>query len=367
MVTETREPISKRIMRNTAFNAVGRAWMIGTNLLLTPLFLSYRGQDRFAIWVIFWSLTQYFLLLDLGVGTALVKYFSEYEAKGDAESINQVVTSVLLFYLVLGGLLLVVLWPVMAQIASLLAIPRDLLPEAIRAFHMGLVVLFLMNLVALFDGMLKGFQRMDITNATMMGVSIPNFLGSYLVLYLGWGLLGLALTVVGVYLLQLFLLIVLAKKVFPALCLRMRHLRVETIRLLFGYGLRLQIFRVTELVSYQIDKILLGLFVPIRYVTFYDLGSKVSSLLRDFPYVMVTPIFPAASELASLGDRDRLWLMYERGTKYLLLLTVPMLAGIAHCPFDPAGLARPRFVRGPSGCSFACSGLLGCYQRRSHL
>jgi len=34
-------------MRNTAFNAVGRVWLIGVNLPLTPLILSYLGQDRF--------------------------------------------------------------------------------------------------------------------------------------------------------------------------------------------------------------------------------------------------------------------------------------------------------------------------------
>ena len=103
-------------MRNTAFNAMGRLWLVSTNLLLTPLILSYLGQDRFAVWALFWSFTQYFLLLDLGVGSSVVKYFSEYESKGDLVSINRVLASALFFYLALGSIAVMLLWPVVGWI-----------------------------------------------------------------------------------------------------------------------------------------------------------------------------------------------------------------------------------------------------------
>ena len=327
VLNEPDAPISSRIMRNTAFNAVGRVWLIGFNLLLTPLILSYLGQEHFAIWALFWSLTQYFLLLDMGVGTSLVKYFSEYKSKGDVESINRVFVSAFLFYLALGIFVVILLWPMMSWIASRFSIPQDLLPEAVRTFQVGLVAFFVMNLISIFVGMLRGFQRMDLVNLTLIAVSIPNLLGSYLVLRLGWGLLGLVTVACIVYLLQLFLLVIQVKIAFPALVWRRQDLRFGAIKALFGYGIRFQISQVAQLVSYQTDKILLGLFTPLRYVTFYDLGSKVSYLL-DLPHIMLGAVFPAASELAGKGDHSRLWVMFERGTKYLLLFTAPTLVGI---------------------------------------
>ncbi len=326
-LNEPDAPISRRILRNTAFNAVGRLWLISTNLLLTPLILSYLGQDRFAVWALFWSLTQYFLLLDMGLGSALVKYFSEYQSKGDTLSINRVLASALFFYLALGAVVVMLLWPVVGWIASLFYIPEGLRSEAARTFQVGLVVLFLMNLVSLFDGLLKGFQRMDLVNLTLIAVSIPNLLGSYLVLRLGWGLLGLVTIACIVYLLQLLLLAVQAKIAFPALAWRRQDLRFAAIKALFGYGIRFQISQVAQLVSYQADKILLGLFVPLRYVTFYDLGAKVSYLLHDLPQIMLGAIFPAASALAGKEDQRRLWMLFELGTKCLLLLSVPTLVG----------------------------------------
>jgi len=183
-----------------------------------------------------------------------------------------------------------------------------------------------MNLVSLFDGLLKGFQRMDLVNLTLIAVSIPNLLGSYLVLRLGWGILGLVTIACIVYLLQLLLLAVQAKIAFPALAWRRQDLRFAAIKALFGYGIRFQISQVAQMVSYQADKILLGLFVPLRYVTFYDLGAKVSYLL-DLPHIMLGAIFPAASALAGKEDQRRLWMLFELGTKCLLLLSVPTLVG----------------------------------------
>src|SRR2546427_50592 len=315
-------------MRNTAFNAVGRIWLIGTNLLLAPLLLSYLGQDRFGVWVLYWSLLQYCLLLDMGVGFSLTKYFSEFGAKGDVQSINKVLASTITVYIVVGVALVLLLWPLVAWVSSFFSIPQDLRQEAIVTFQVGLVAFFLMNLVSIFDGLLKGFQRMDLVNLTLIAVSFPNVLGSYLVLRLGWGLFGLVVVVVIVYTLQLGLFVLQARSVCPGLAWNRRDVRFETLGLLFGYGSRLQIAKLAYLVSFQTDKLLLGLFVPLRYVTFYDLGSKVSSVTRDLAHVMFGALFPAASELSGNADHTRLWTMYERGTKYLFLCSIPALIGI---------------------------------------
>ena len=328
MLSEAEQPLAERLLRNTFFNAVGRVWLIGSNLLLTPLFLSYLGQDRFAVWVLFWTVSHYALMLDCGLGTALVKYFAEYKGREDVRSFNQAVSSVLCFYLALGGGLFLVLWPAAEWIASGLGWSGALASEAVQMFRVGLLVLVLMNVMVLFDAVLKGLQRMELTNITLMLVSIPNVLGSYWALRQGWGLRGLAWVTAAVFLLQVLLLAGFAKRSFPALSLARGLVSLSVIRLLFDYGVRLQITRIADLVSFQADKILLALLMPIRYVTFYDLGAKVASVVHELPFILFNAVFPAASHLAGREDHQRLWLLYERGTKYLLLLSLPMLAGL---------------------------------------
>lgn len=325
-VTENR--ISHRILKNVAFNALSRTWFILIGFFLPPLILSYIGDERFAIWALFWTFSQYFLLLDFGLGASLVKHFADFKAREDNESINQMVTRMLFFYTGLGGFTIILLWHVIEPIVGFLNIPDGMVNEAIYTFRGGIVIFLIINLVSLFDSLMKGFQRMDITNLVLITCSIPNLGLSYFVLKMGYGLLGLIFISAMIYILQLVSLIMATKVVFPQFSLNFKPFRDKTFKSLLNFGFRFQLFRLSELVSYQTDKVLLGIFTPIQYVTFYDLGSKISALMRDFPYFMLTPLFPAASELAGMKDKERLWRLYERGTKYLFLLTTPLLLGV---------------------------------------
>jgi len=321
------EPLSRRIVLNTAVNAAGRAWLIATNLLLTPLILSYVGQDRFGIWALFWTLVQWVLLLDLGLGTSLVKHFAECRGTGDTSAVNGILTTVLSAYVGLGAVLVLLLWPLIGWGASLLAVPAGLTAEAVETLRSVLLVLYLMNLVTVLDALLKGFQRMDLTNLALVLVSVPNLVGSWLVLRRGWGLAGLVAVAALVYAAQLALLATFARRVVPGLSLRARHFRPALLPGLVRFGAPLQVSRLADLVSHQAAKLVLGVVLPIRYVTFYELGAKVALFTHEMPWVLVSAVFPAASELSARHDRDRFWRLYERGTKYLWLLTVPTLAG----------------------------------------
>lgn len=319
--------LGTRLFHNTFFNLLGRFWIIGVNLLLTPLILSYLGQDRFAIWALFWAITQYFALLDLGMGPSLLKHFAQFHAKRDMASINQTLATVCYCY-VLAGVLLLLLWPAAGWLASSLSLPAGLALEAETAFHTGLIILVLMYLLSPFDALLKGLQRMDMTNLTMMAMAAVNWLGTYVVLKQGGGLSELMAMTAGIYLVQGTVLVVLAKRALPGLSAAPSYFCFPMVRRMLGFGSQLQVSRLAEMVSYQADKILLGFLAPIRYVTFYDLGAKLATAVHDLPLVLLGAVLPAASQLAEQRDDRRLWLLYERGTKYLMLVSLPILAGI---------------------------------------
>lgn len=328
MDKDSSRSIGRRLFRNALVSMAGRVWLIASNLFLTPLILSFLGQDRFAVWVLVWTLTQYFMMLDFGLGMALVKCFAECEAKGDVKTFNGVVSTGVCFYLALGAISLVLMWPLAPSMAALMALPEGLFPVTVEVFRLGFIILVILNLIALFDAILRGLQRMELANLVLVLVSVANVLGTYGVLRQGGGLHGLMMVVGGVYCFQLSLLIGCAKVAYPSLRCDLRGVTSSTLKMLMQYGSRLQVPRLAELISFQADKILLGLFVPIRYVTFYELGAKVSLALVDLPHTFFAVMFPAVSELKAQQDYDRLWLLYERGTKYLWLVSLPLLIGM---------------------------------------
>jgi O-antigen/teichoic acid export membrane protein len=93
----------------------------------------------------------------------------------------------------------------------------------------------------------------------------------------------------------------------------------------FRYGLTLQINSLAGLLNFQLDKLLIGHFLKMEFVAFYEVGSKLAMVIRLFPSMLLSPLIPASAELAVHRDSERLEELYLRGTKYLTLLAAPLM------------------------------------------
>lgn len=95
---------------------------------------------------------------------------------------------------------------------------------------------------------------------------------------------------------------------------------------LFGFGYKMQVSRLGGLIAFQTDKLLITYFLGIGLVVFYQLGSRITSMMREFPLLLVSAIIPAASELNAKKDHDTLYKVYVRTSKYLALVSFPLTA-----------------------------------------
>jgi len=215
---------------------------------------------------------------------------------------------------------------------------RDVIQQdMVHLVTWGPLVFLLIALFRVFDAVLRGLQRFDLILGVTLATSVVNVLGTYLMLRLGLGVLGLMWATVASYAFQLLALYGLTRRTLPQLSTCHHHFNRKLLTSMLPLGARIQVAKIAELASYQTDKLLLALLMPLSFVTFYDLGSKIAAMMRDGVYTFTTAIFPVASQIQASGDHERLWLLYERGSKYLLmfslsslallLLTAPMLIG----------------------------------------
>ncbi len=319
---------SKKIMSNTAYHAAGRVWQIAVVLFLTPLILSYLGDEQFALWALFWTFSTYFMFMDFGLGISLVRETAQCSSKGEHLVISQALNSLLLFYMLLGAIALLFAWFASPEIIKRLNVSNEMAGIVLEMLHWGVFIFVLIGLVNTLAALLRGLQRYDLITKAMFFVSVPNLLGTYLILELGFGIVGLLWVVTAIYLLQLLLLLFYSKRVMPKLVFGVKLISWHVIKEMLPFGARLQVSKFAELASYQTDKILLALLMPVQFVTMYDLGAKIASLMRDLPYSLTSAVFPAASEMHGQDDFKRLWQMYDIGSKYLLVTTLPMLFGL---------------------------------------
>jgi len=317
--------ISQKIIKNTTYNAIGRLWGIAIALILTPYIINQIGTERYGIWAIISVLTGYFGLMDFGIRTSFVKYISEYYTKLEFQKINEVVNTGFFFYTIFGIIITIISFIFINQILTLFGVPSDLYKEALFIFLLGIILFGISNATTVFGALQIGLQRMDISNKVSIAVTIPNAIGTFFFLEKGYGLYGLMFNNLIVLSLTIIINIIIDFRILPELKINPFFFSKKILKKLFNFGYKLQISRFASLVSFQTDKILISHFLGIGYVTFYQLGTVITHKMRELPLLLVSALVPAISEMAVNKDTDSLKNVYLIGSKYLILVSTPLL------------------------------------------
>ncbi|MCK5161473.1 MAG: oligosaccharide flippase family protein [Candidatus Aureabacteria bacterium] len=320
-----KQNLSQKIIRNTIFNIIGRGWGILIALFLTPYIISHIGVERYGMWAIIGAVTGYFGLFDFGIGTSFVKYISEFYTKKDCEKINQVVNTGFLFYSIFAIFIITLAFFIINPLLVFFKIPSHLYNEAFFVFLLGIILFSISNALSPFRAIQDGLQRMDITNKVTISISIPIIIGTIFFLEKGYGLPGLMVNNAIVLVISSAVNIIIAFKILPELKFNLFSFNKGVFKKLFGFGYKLQISRLANLISFQTDKLLITYFLGIGLVVFYQLGSLILQKVRQIPLVLISALIPAVSEIDVKKGKEPLIELYLRGSKYLIFISTPVL------------------------------------------
>lgn len=316
--------VSDKIVENTFYNIIGRVWTILVNLILTPYIVSQLGVEKYGLWALAFGLTGYIGLLDLGVSSSYVKYISQYYTQKEYHKINQIVNTGFFFSLVFAFIFIIIGYFIIPPFISFLKIPLHLQEEAFFVFFAGVIIFTLSNATYAFAAVQPGLQKMKITNLISLLFTLPYAAGVIWFLESGWGVRGLILNYAILWLLSVPVNIFVAKKIFPEFNVGFNFYEKSILKNLINFGAKLQVSRLAQLVSFQVDKIFLTYFLSVSSVTYYDLGARVVGFLRGSVLLLVSALMPAASELAAKGLSQSLKELYLRATKYLMFASLPV-------------------------------------------
>jgi len=327
---DTQEAISRKIVRNSLTN-IARA-LIGfpIGIALTPFLVSQLGIRGYGIWAMASALVSYVGLIDLGMGSSVTKYVAELWARKDTAKINYLLNTALSLYLVLGILMVLLVVSLKDRlITSFFRVDAAFFDE-IAFVIIGSLIVFVLNLsFGVFTYLLHGLQRIDLSNIVATSASLLNAVGVVIALLVGLGLRGLVIVSALVTLFSIIASLMLAKREFPNLCINPLLFRRSHVNELLGLGLQLQVVTVATIVFFQLDKLLLGYFVGIEPVAYYEIAVKVVTQLRLIPVTLLGPIMPAASEICALKESARLQALYYRSVKYMTAASFPVFAFVA--------------------------------------
>ena len=115
--------------------------------LFTPFLIRSLGQSEYGVYQLVYSVTAYLMLLDLGIGNAVIRYMAKYRAENNKQKQEEFLGIATLFYgaiavivLIVGAVLLVIFPSVFA---------KGLTPEEIAIGRKLLTVTILSTAVTL--------------------------------------------------------------------------------------------------------------------------------------------------------------------------------------------------------------------------
>ena len=321
--------ISYKVIVNTLYNTFGRFWGIMVGVFLTPYIISRIGVDRFGVWAVVGVVTGYFGLLDLGVGASFVKYISEFYARKEYNKISHIVNTGFTLYFILAIVSFLLVYLLKNPILAFLNMPVYLRHEAGIVLVMGIALFGASNAMSPFLAIQGGLQRMDISNNIGIGLSIVNIAGTVFFLEKGFGIIGLMINNVIIFMILAVVNVIAARFLMPELRFRLFYIDRVIFRKILNFGYNMQIAKVSGMIASHTDKILITCFLSIGLVTFYQLGSSVVYYAASLAGILTSALMPAFSEIEARGERSRLIEAYMRSMKYISFVIAPIFIYLA--------------------------------------
>jgi O-antigen/teichoic acid export membrane protein len=320
--------LSRRVLRSTISNYVGKVVMLGTSFFLTPFILHQIGPIDFGLWALTTSIVGYGSLLDFGIGGAVIKYVAEYRAKGDMAGASRLVATALSLYTVLG----------LAAIAlsfALAPIFPDLfnIPESERATATWLMLLSGISVgisipATTTTAVLRGLQRFDLVSILSIVATLVAAISNVVMLLLGTGIVGMIAASLPLMCLMQIPSVILIRRIAPDLRLGWSGASRSLVRPVVSYSAAVFGINAGAQMQTKTGEIVIGAALPISFITPFTITRGLSDVARILTDQFVKVLLPLASELHAEKDTSTLRSLYTASTRLTLVVFAPIACAL---------------------------------------
>lgn len=322
--------LKAQAVRNVSATWLGLLVHALVSFFLSPFILHRLGDAAFSVWVLVFSLTGYFGLLDFGIRSSIVRYVAKFSAVGDEDQLGRFLSTSIAFYVSVAFVVLALTAVGSAYLPALFKIPPELLRTARSLFWLAGLSVALTFPLSVFAGIMEGLQKFAHVQLTFMVATMLRGLAVIIALSHGGGLLALAAVTIGT---NMFGYLVLMWMVYQAVPLRMIPRRPDphVLRKMVGYGAFAFLILIAERLRFQSDAIVIGAFLSSTAITFYSIGSRLVEYSTYAVRSVAQIATPMSSQFHATGDRGRLRRLLIAGNRACAFIVFPLAIVLVVC------------------------------------
>lgn len=301
--------------------------------ILTPVTIAKLGMGGYGVYESMFAICSIVGIFEGGISGSLLRFLSaDYSKKDRSRNIRLVGTS-----LSLNALLSTIVIPILLIANPYIAgsIERRIhgLDHLLLSLNILAMSIAVQNVQTCYLAMISATQRTGVTNWIVAGGRITATIIALVGVLSGYGILALA---VGELVRNALLLIgslVVIRRIDPELPYWPVVPQKNEIKEVLDYGGKMFVIRLTEGLSGNTDRIVLGFISKFEWAGYYGIAARLVSLLNDVAGFTLQPLVPAISSLWEQNRIDLVNKIYLAAMRYLafsLGLLVSIIIGLQH-------------------------------------
>jgi O-antigen/teichoic acid export membrane protein len=304
-------------------------------IIVTPFYLDLTSQELFGLWLTLLAILGWIKIGDMGLGMALTKRSVEALESSDYE---------LLLRLAYGAMLPAFIFSIFfAGIGYILTdtliltfnINSILEDEFKTTYYLLLVIATFRPAFGVFGSLIDGKQHIAFLGVRNTVVSLLTTAVTLLFLYLNFGIIsfayGLLFEALVIPFIDIIYLLIVDKKVrfFP-----IKTSKKEVVALL-EFGGPFQILKLTNIVSTNVDNLIIASLIGLASVPIYVFTGKLAFVSAIFLIgIIPSMLFPGVAQLFELGDFKRIQSVYLKLSN--IAIRIGLLTGVVYLTINEA-------------------------------
>jgi O-antigen/teichoic acid export membrane protein len=314
----------QRFVTNVVWNWIGTAASLFSGLILSPILIRKLGPDGYGVWALSFAMADYYWFFDFGFRSATVKYVAHYTATGESDKVGEVISTSLIYAAMVGGGILAVVGLSAHTIVKFFQVA----PGYQDTFAVVIVLVAVSWSLGLVLGLaaesLEAVQRFDLTSRAGVVATGSRAVCLATLLYLGYGIIPLAVVAVGSQMLGYVLNFVNFRKVFRGVPIGFRRGSRSTLRELGSFGIHSFMITISTQFQSQAAPVLIGHFLPAAFAGFYSLPMRLIQYTAEFVGRIGIVTNSTAAELSAKGDSKGLARLPIFTNRYCLVVFMPL-------------------------------------------
>jgi O-antigen/teichoic acid export membrane protein len=328
VLSERVEQLGQRVAKNVASRYAALVIDAVIGFAMLPFNLAHLGTAAYGVWMLAASVTVHFSLLDLGFGSAFVRFVAQYRARQDARGLSEIASTLFFVYAGLGA----VAYAIAATLAFNLDHLFQITPEQadtgkwlllVLGLHLALTLPF-----SIYGGVVNGYQCYHVNSMVAIACSVTVASANVIVLSTGYGLVSLVITTTLVKLVFLLIYRTNAHRVCPALQVRVSLVGRHRLREVMGFSVYTLLLDVGYRLNYQLDQLVIGSFLGATPVAVWAPPTRIVTATQQLTNQLNPVLFPTIVESDASAATARLRGILLHGTRLTLALVLPLVVAL---------------------------------------